>query len=66
MVIPGERSSPRKRKRRGLDRGEEMVGEEEREDVVERDKLPSDLEEGGGVELDDVTFQRVSGCGLFG
>lgn len=37
---------------------------EEGEGVVEREKAPSEFEE--GVELDESTFQRVSGWGWMG
>lgn len=57
VVIPGERRSPRKRK------GRDVEGKEE-EDGESVEKLTSEFEE--GVELDDNTFQKVSGWGWMG
>ena len=56
VFIPGERTSPRKRKVRGDGGGNDM---EKVEGVAERGKL-SDLED-SSVELDDDTFKKVKG-----
>ena len=58
-VIPGERSSPRKRKGRDTKEEAPEEAEVEEEAVTEKDKVASEFEE--GVELDDDTFQKVSG-----
>ncbi len=65
VVIPGERSSPRKRRTRGTMKEvpEEVLEEEQEEEKVdglmamEKDKALSELEE--GVELDEDTFLKV-------
>ena len=60
MFIPGERKSARKR--RGVEEVVEQMEGVEEEGAVGREKLPSELMEEGGVELDDSTFQKVSWC----
>lgn len=53
MFIPGERTSPRKRTGRGNGKGPGGV-------VLEEMEENGDLDEEGGVELDEDTFQKVT------
>ena len=53
VFIPGERTSPRKK------RGHETESKGEEEKVGEVRERTSDLEDNSGVVLDDKTFQKV-------
>lgn len=54
VFIPGERTSPRKRKGRGNGKAPNVVVS------IEEMEGNGDLDDQGGVELDDETFQKVS------